>query len=570
MERPIQVGDFALIADELFKITAVSPSHIDVISLINPNRTNVIVPVANGWKSEVKFLPADSHLTYVPDIDKIILSHLDRSTLDLLCSSDGYVATLCKDETIWRLFIENKYPDLLQGKEVDETWQDFYRIIPKLFNGNGKLDLIKLLEHGRLNLLKTKEMSSVEKYYLKHYGANKAAEYGQNEVIIWLLSNGGLPNQEGADLAAGNGHLETVKLLYRELQLRPRQRGLNKALENGYFNVVKWIYSIDPSLHFDPNLAVGIGRLDIIDWMENDIKLPYRVNVRGANLAAENGLSGVLDILAKREIFPNQIGINLAARNNHLNVLEQIRPPVPFPDQEGANEAAGNGYEEVLEWLKHKAGVLPDYRGIDKAIENEHFEIIDWGARQIPPIFPSQRGVNWAAQHGRKDILERIKESVGILPDVMGANLAAANGHIRELNWIEIETNFEIFPDEEGADFAAENGQIKSLKWLAHGGNREEVSLRYKERLILPTEEGADGAAINGQEEVLDWLKQRLIYPSEEVVDGVIKRNQPKTLIWLNNNGYYIDPATSTVEWAFKHGYLELLEILELLRGKIF
>jgi len=571
MERPVQVGDFALVGGELFKITAITPGHIEINSLINPNHREEVIYIDNRWKIkntdvEPKFL-AEVYLTFVPEIDINILAHLGKEILDILCSSNDYMASLCQNESLWRAAVKEQYPDLLQGKEPDETWRDFYYIIPKLFNRIGRLDLVKLLEYGRLNLLKQKDLTKVEKYYLESYGANKAAEYGHTEILDWLFSKGIYPDHEGAQLAAENGHTETVIWIHEKGKVRPTQIELTNALFGGYFDIVKYLWSIDPTLYYNPNIAAAEGRLDILDWMENEIRLPYKVDSSGADMAAAKGRTDVLDLLAKRGIYPTILGIYEAAENGHFNVLKWARPPVPPPDQELANMVLRSGKDSIgiLDWLKNR-GALPDYKGMNAAIEHAKtleiaYKILEWGARQNPPIFPDQYGADRAAWRGWTDLLELIYQKTRILPSVTGANLAAGSPNaVETLNWIEKKTNFEVYPDEEGAIYAAENGRTDALEWITEGKDRIAPT---EERLVTLDEEVADAAAINGQVDTLDWLAERDTYSSEEVLDGVIKRNHLNVLKWLKNHGYDITPAYSTVEWAFSNGYLDLLEWLD-------
>ena len=137
-------------------------------------------------------------------------------------------------------------------------------------------------------------------------------------------------------------------------------------------------------------------------------------------------------------------------------------------------------------------------------------------------VLPSVDGVNWAAAHGRLDILEWL-EHRGVLPTIRGANLAARSGRASVLEWL---AQRRIMPDVNGVNSATENGHILILEWL-------------EKRELIPDIVGANWAACSGQVNVLEWLAQRGILPNEVGIKGAITKGNPEVLRWMRQLGLY-------------------------------
>jgi len=69
-------------------------------------------------------------LTGIPEMDQLILSVLDPTSLFNVCCTDRYIAEVSGDPTFWRSLIINKYgPETANFKPVNQTFKEFYRLL---------------------------------------------------------------------------------------------------------------------------------------------------------------------------------------------------------------------------------------------------------------------------------------------------------------------------------------------------------------------------------------------------------------------------------------------------------
>ena len=148
--------------------------------------------------------------------------------------------------------------------------------------------------------------------------------------------------------------------------------------------------------------------------------------------------------------------------------------------------------EEISHRQQYKD--LITYNDPNKAAEEGRLDILIVLEKE-ERLLPNRRGASLAARNGHIDVLEWLEERK-IFPSFIGANETAANGHIDVLEWLE---EREILPTEYGANWAAANGQLHVLMWLA-------------KRDRLPTKDGADWATKNGHFHVLEWWEERDIF----------------------------------------------------------
>jgi len=262
-------------------------------------------------------------LTSDPEVDIHILSNLEPDVLESLCFLNSYVHGICQDDMFWQLLVENKYPRFTYGKEENETWQQFAKILPKLFDRDGSLNIESIVKYGRLAFLEKASLSRLEWFWLIHFGASVASKYGHLNILKWLVQ--------------------------RKIRLPPSI--LREAVKNGYFDILDWLFG-------------------------------YRIfpGEREANLAAANGRTEVLDWMIQRGfVFPIYAGLIEAVRNGHVNMLDWAKINGYYlPTTSDVIIAAENARLSVLRWLRQHYPQLFDTGTIGRLLLFGHFEILRW------------------------------------------------------------------------------------------------------------------------------------------------------------------------------------------------
>ncbi len=162
--------------------------------------------------------------------------------------------------------------------------------------------------------------------------------------------------------------------------------------------------------------------------------------------------------------------------------------------------------------------VLPDEVGANLAAENGHLAVLQW-IKENNLSLPNQNGANWAARNGHLAVLQWMKENSLSLPNQDEANYAAYNGHLAVLQWMK--ENDLPLPHRDGANWAAYNGRLAVLQWMKEN------------YLSLSTQLGANWAAQNGHLAVLQWMKENNLSLPDQTAE-----------IWASANGH-----TAVVNW---------------------
>ncbi len=328
-------------------------------------------------------------MTGVEPIDLNILVQMDDQTLTSACQTDKYISELCKNDILWKQRIDEYYPDAEKFRDDTTSRREFYIKI------NG--------------------------YKLNQDGANFAAINGHLDVLKWMAARipSIYPNQEGINNgAAYNGRLDVLKWMASlDPPILPDQNGANKAGEGGHLDVSKWMASLNPPI------------------LPNDYIDIYQI-----------GIDGRLDV---------------------LKWLSTLNPPILLYD-EGADYAADEGHLDILKWLSTLTPPIhPTVTGANYAVMGGNLEMLKWMASLNPPVLPNIYGLHNAAMHGDIPTLGWAATlRPPLLPDTETANFAAAKGQLETLKWM---ASFRppILPDIEGANYAVREGQPQVLQWMA-------------------------------------------------------------------------------------------------------
>jgi len=331
MDRPVQPGDLVTVTfepsfKEIFKVIEVTPTEIKVSSLINPSFQENIVPVDGEWKfagtvSDLDF--SRVALLYNPEIDIIILDNLDDSTLSVLCRINTYVRELCP--VVWQRRVLEKYPHLIHGREEEETWEDYYYVLTNLLDKDRNLNLEKLVEYGRLKLLKGLELDSPTLFWLKHFASKLAAQHGQIKVLEWLVQLGAELTSEDIEEAVSYNQMETLRWLV-EHGVEVDERAVITAAANGRINMLEYFLNLNP---------------------------PVRPNYYAAEASAYCGQTDTLEWLSEAGVKLDKGIIQEAAESGQIETVKWLWTHIPEEfDQEVVESAIISGNPELIAWIK--------------------------------------------------------------------------------------------------------------------------------------------------------------------------------------------------------------------------
>ncbi len=181
-----------------------------------------------------------------------------------------------------RIFEERsikKFTDLIQFKDQDTkpmTWKEFYMRMNAILSRYKRSDQVIYkemnditLRHlvGEDKLMELKLIYSITSppHLTDDWGANQATG-GHLDTLKWLESKGVLPNQAGANWAAGSGKLEILEWL--EIRgILPTQFGTSGVAQSNKVDVLEWLSKrgILPTT-VEIAHAANYGYIDVVDW----------------------------------------------------------------------------------------------------------------------------------------------------------------------------------------------------------------------------------------------------------------------------------------------------------------
>ena len=253
----------------------------------------------------------------------------------------------------------------------------------------------------------------------------------------------------------------------------------------------------------------------------------------------------VLSWLTMQGVLPDIHVADYAARNGKLDLLQKLELEGILPDVYGANSAASNGHLDILKWLELR-GIFPNTGGVNYALSNGHMNVVRYLVRKdISPneyIYPGSQSEETVLRGLNK--AEELRLSIGVFP----ANLAAADGFLKVLQWLEIRR---VRPNQTGANFAAMNNRLDTLIWLDQRG-------------ISPAQFGINMAIAKNNTEVLAYLSQKVhsLHPTIEAANLAVKYGNLSQIQWLKTKYGFI-PNKYAADDAAERGYLNILQYLE-------
>jgi len=400
-----------------------------------------------------------------------------------------------KDESFWESQVRANYPKLVDYREPNESWHDYYRVLPELQNKEGDIYPWGLIKHNRMKLLeKVKDK-------LRLIDADFAAMNGLLHILVWMVQNKLYhPSKRGIAEATENGHVHILEWARQENLSLPTLRSLTRAALNGHTNVIEWAVKVDIYHNKGVEIANKLaekGCMDMIKWLEeNNLPLP---NEAGAKDALKNGCNDLVDWLAERGIPPKDIPvidseeIVRISEKGSIEDLEKLEGPIP---SYVTACAARFNRPDLLKWLEEHGFNLTS-EDADAAAERRAIASLDYLYEK--GILPSRHGANEVVIRGYLDILNLL-ESRGILPNKEGAD-EAMQCCPKMVSWL-VERGF--IPGRSRIICAIMNDQLSLLKFLNQEGH------------FQPSQEDIDLTFLYDAKKIRRWLYKLKLKPSRE------------------------------------------------------
>jgi hypothetical protein len=234
--------------------------------------------------------------------------------------------------------------------------------------------------------------------------ANDAAWEGDVEKLEKYVNDGVLPDIRGANSAANLGMTTMVIYLGSKLGIFPDQYSINRAALWGYLDTIQALEALNPSLLPDEQgveMAAHNGHLLVIKYL---LAQGVHATSEAANSAAISGQLHVVKYLATLTppVLPSQRGVNSTAFTIHDEVSKYLANNFGLhPSTEAANIATIEGLPAALgNLLTWNPPIFPTQEAVDQAAKNmktEKSDFIRGGLERVlkilagltPPITPT-------------------------------------------------------------------------------------------------------------------------------------------------------------------------------------
>ena len=355
------------------------------------------------------------------------------------------------------------------------------------------------------------------------------AEHGLLEFIIRF------PNKrctkKAVDLAAKNGHLDTVKWLCEHRTEGCFDDTVTKVVDKGHLEVLKYFVKIGIGIGIDYHIlhvAAYRGNLDIIKY-----------------------------IYENREKYPSMyctctVSMDIAAEYGHLEIVKYLLTIGIKCNKETMYRACENGHSEVVKFLKENCRVVVDDRALSLAIEYCHLELIKY--LYSIRVTCRNRNISDAVKQGRLDIIQFLHDNSrgekwwcnGISLDI-----AAKNGHLEVLKYIH-ENGIEIsYPSFTALRLAVENGHLEVIKFLYSIGKTIDHYNLEKAMLI---------AIEKGYLEVVKFLYSFSSLCSSDIINNAASYGHLEIVQFLHEMG--VQCNEDSITFASRNGFIEVVKYL--------
>jgi ankyrin repeat protein len=408
-----------------------------------------------------------------------------------------------------------------------------------------------------------------------------AAQEGHQAVVDLLLGHDpglldlpGYGERTALIAAADNGHAELVALLLARGADVHRRRAsgahaLDSAAQGGHAAVVELLLAHDPGLLDLPGreersaliAAAGAGHVPLVRSLLGrgaDPRLRESDGTRALDWAAQKGLLAVVEQLLEHDPglldlpgYGDRTALIAAAAHSHVELVRWLLdrgadPRLRTPEGGSALDCAAQSGDLPLAdaLLTHDPGLLelPGYHertALIAAASNAHAELVgvllSRGADPRKRETSGTRALDWAAQKGYQEVVQRLVEHDPALLDLPGYDertalmAAAANNHVELARWLLERGADPRLRESEGAralDWASQNGHQGAVECLLDADPGLLDLPGYGERTALMA------AASNGHSQLVWWLLSRGADPRVREPEGT------HAFDWAAQNGH--------------------------------
>jgi len=553
MSREVQKGDLVIVTisdkwKNIYRVYRITPTELELIFPDDqrPNPEIIITATFKDgkWESldadEFQFIgPTFSLLTHDRETNMRILSELTPESIEYLSRINASVKEIYEDDEFWKLMVETQCPYAPDSRR-DETWFDYFEMIPLLFDCESDGAPIKrgIIMYERTELLeKVKDEITQE-------DADLAAEKGLESVLNWLAENNlYLPSKKSISRAARHNKVNILRWARKQNLAQLSLGDLVRAALKGATGTIEW--AVEVGIYQGKGLEIANelareGCLNMIEWLEDhNLPLPDQ---SGAKAALENDFPDVVEWLDKRGIHPDDIPV---IEEEELKSLIMDVPPSYLENLEGhmpsyaTTYAAEYNRPDIQGWLFERHGLAPSTEDADYALDGDAQESLKWMYRKFK-VLPSRHGADRAAWAGQMHNLKWL-ESKGVLPTKAGADLAAEE-YPEVVMWLE---SMGLAPGKAGIRQAIIHNQTDTLEFLMNHGY-------YK-----PSQEDADLAVFDtnltffrGRKKMIDWLAEQGFPPSQKAIDRLASQGFSNRVKWIYRRFHLAPTPELAKEWG--------------------
>lgn len=183
--------------------------------------------------------------------------------------------------------------------------------------------------------------------------------------------------------------------------------------------------------------------------------------------------------------------------------LEKLFPPVKiFNTNIHIVRIIKYGNINIIEWAIKKYNISDENISKNTVIFNRS-DIIDWMIKNNRKINIKSNDLTIPSKLGYLDLLKKIYQLTGVLPNRRGANFALVFGKDQTFKWIE---SHGIFPDE-------------GMMILAASKNRSDIIKEYEAKGFPLSQELVDKIVQKRNIDMLDWLETKGFIPSQKGIN---------------------------------------------------
>ncbi len=244
-------------------------------------------------------------------------------------------------------------------------------VIIELLSINGLIPLLELSKNARCDLffvpqfaakvgnIEVLEWCIVNNIIIDILACNATVGNNQLIAIQFLIDKKYDFNTQGYAVAALNGHIESLELLYKNNIPLGQDNGANicrNAAIGGQIEALKWLRV--KGCVFDADIcsaAASHGHLKFLKWLYAN---GYHLGWNAIKCAARKGNLKMVKWLIENGCEWNDIANEVAARNGHLDILKFTHEKGYGLHVDVCKFAAINGHFHIIEWACEHGFIL--------------------------------------------------------------------------------------------------------------------------------------------------------------------------------------------------------------------